>query len=169
MLSNPKQSAHAAVFRHHKREVLLVQRDDIPMWVLPGGHRDSNEELKQTAVREFREETGYDVVVTDLVATYKSKDGKTEKYLYLGILAGGEAATGAESRRIEWWPVKHLPPGVTLYETRRIRDCLLFTGETLQKEYQVSFLQETLHLLKNPIVFITFLCYSFRNFIVRNP
>lgn len=46
-------------------DVLLQLRDDIPnidepnTWTFPGGHREKGEKIKNAALRELEEETGY--------------------------------------------------------------------------------------------------------------
>jgi 8-oxo-dGTP pyrophosphatase MutT (NUDIX family) len=54
-------TAGGIVFRHNPRteklEVLLIQ-DAKNRWAIPKGHVEPNEEPKDTAVREIREETG---------------------------------------------------------------------------------------------------------------
>lgn len=50
--------------------VLLIQREDLKIWALPGGAIDPGESVAQAAVREVREETGLEVVLTRLVGIY---------------------------------------------------------------------------------------------------
>ncbi|QVT81819.1 Putative 8-oxo-dGTP diphosphatase 3 [Nocardioides aquaticus] len=51
------------------RRVLLAlwNEGDRPQWTLPGGGAELHEGVEQTAVREVREETGYDVVLGDVL------------------------------------------------------------------------------------------------------
>ncbi len=51
------------------RRVLLAlwNEGDRPQWTLPGGGAELYESVEQTAVREVREETGYDVVLGDVL------------------------------------------------------------------------------------------------------
>lgn len=61
LLSGGPSHAGGVVFRHRKNcvEYLLVRAKEAPHeWVLPKGHIERGEDMKQTAVREVREETG---------------------------------------------------------------------------------------------------------------
>ena len=51
------------------RRVLLAlwNEGDRPQWTLPGGGAELHESVEQTAVREVHEETGYDVVLGDVL------------------------------------------------------------------------------------------------------
>ena len=50
--------------------VLLVKREDLEVWALPGGGVDEGESLAETAVREAYEETGLEVEITHLIGVY---------------------------------------------------------------------------------------------------
>jgi 8-oxo-dGTP diphosphatase len=70
------------------RGVVLVERANPPHgWALPGGFVDLGESVPAAAVREAREETGLDVVLTGLVGVY-SDPGRAPGPL----LAPGRAA-----------------------------------------------------------------------------
>jgi ADP-ribose pyrophosphatase YjhB (NUDIX family) len=92
--------------------VLLIQRSDNGLWSLPGGAQEVGEFVAQAAERETKEETGYDVKVTDLVGVYSDpnhvmayEDGEVRQQfalLFRAELVGGEPATSDESPQVRW-------------------------------------------------------------------
>jgi 8-oxo-dGTP pyrophosphatase MutT (NUDIX family) len=92
--------------------VLLIQRSDNGFWALPGGTQDVGERLAQTAEREVREETGYDVRVVDLIGIYSDPhhviaydDGEVRQQFAISFrceLVGGTLATSSESPTVRW-------------------------------------------------------------------
>lgn len=156
-------SAHLLVFINHKKQVLLTQRGDVPLWVIPGGHMEKGEKPEETAKREMKEETGYDVGNLVLVSIYRSADGKTVKYLYTGEVIGGSPRTSEETRRIEWFYIDRLPPTLTIYERRRISDGLCFDGAVITREYRINLLEEVLNQLRDPIYLSILLFYAIRS------
>ena len=60
----------------HDCSIVLIERKNPPHgWALPGGFVEANESVLQAAVREAREETGLDVIITGLFGVY-SKPGR---------------------------------------------------------------------------------------------
>ena len=51
-------------------KVLLVKREDFPVWCLPGGLIEDKESVAEAAVREAREETGLEIELLHLVGLY---------------------------------------------------------------------------------------------------
>jgi 8-oxo-dGTP diphosphatase len=60
--------------------VLLVRRTDDGTWGLPGGGVEAGESWLEAAVRECREETGWQVTVTGVLGAYS--DPATQTFTY---------------------------------------------------------------------------------------
>lgn len=98
------------ILRHNGREVLLHRRGDIRLWSLPGGGVEAGEEWQAAAVRETREETGYDVAVERLIGEYRRPQIGDTKRLFAGHVTGGTPRPHPpESIRVAWFPVGRLP------------------------------------------------------------
>jgi ADP-ribose pyrophosphatase YjhB (NUDIX family) len=63
------QSSSVVVF-NAKQEILLVLREDARIWALPAGGLEPGETFEQAAIRQVREETGYNVELERLVGKY---------------------------------------------------------------------------------------------------
>lgn len=97
------------------REVLLIQRRDVPVWQLAGGGVDKGETPEQAAIREMEEETGYRVGIVRKIAEYSPTNRLTKlTHFYEMEVLGGSPTTGTETRAIAFFPLdrlpKHLPP-----------------------------------------------------------
>lgn len=86
--------------------VVLIERANPPHgWALPGGFVDYGESCETAAVREMKEETGLDIVLTGLLGVYSDPDrdprSHTLSVIYMGIakdvgaLKAGDDAAGA--------------------------------------------------------------------------
>lgn len=104
-------SVVAAVLDDNGR-LLLIHKTDNDLWALPGGGHEVGESISDTVVREVKEETGYDVEVTDLVGTYTNPrhvmaydDGEVRQQFsicFRARLVGGQLQTSSESKAVEW-------------------------------------------------------------------
>jgi ADP-ribose pyrophosphatase YjhB (NUDIX family) len=65
---------------NESNEVLLIQRSDNGLWALPGGCHDLDETPAKCAVRECKEETGFEVKVTQLLGIFSSNCYRFENY-----------------------------------------------------------------------------------------
>lgn len=73
------------------------------LWNLPAGHVDKGESLEVAAVREAKEETGYDVELNRELAIYHEAAQKTVKHVYEAhIVAGDLLAQEGEILQVKW-------------------------------------------------------------------
>ena len=107
-------------------QVLLTQRKDFPAWCLPGGGVDDGESLAQAAVREAREETGLQVVLTRLVGTYSRPnwlDGGAHEILFAARPVGGTLQIETdETLDARYCTLDELPSTLLWWHHRRILD-----------------------------------------------
>lgn len=95
--------------------VILVERANEPFgWALPGGFVDYGESCENAAVREMKEETGLDVVLTGLFGVYSAPDrdprSHTMSVIYTGVAREiGALMAGDDAARAEVFPLHSLP------------------------------------------------------------
>jgi ADP-ribose pyrophosphatase YjhB (NUDIX family) len=114
--ATPKVDIRAGVFRDER--ILLVQeREDEGRWSLPGGWADVGDSPAEVAVREVREESGYEVVAVKLAAVLdRNRHGHPPlpfhvyKFFFLCELVGGEAKANHEIEAADWFAEDALPP-----------------------------------------------------------
>lgn len=76
-----------------ERNVLLIKNIDKDYWSLPGGHWESNiESLRECAIRETLEETGFAITVDRLlfVQEFSGSKGKVIEFIWLVRLLDGQ-------------------------------------------------------------------------------
>lgn len=111
--------------------VLLIRRGKPPRqgeWSLPGGAQELGETVRQTAVREVREETGIEIAdlalldVIDLISSQRG--GPVQQHYTLidfqAVYAGGVVSAGTDAADAQWWPVDEAISLVNWAETKRV-------------------------------------------------
>jgi ADP-ribose pyrophosphatase YjhB (NUDIX family) len=113
--ATPKIDIRAAVFQDDK--ILLVKERSDGLWTVPGGWADVGEPPSLAAVREVKEESGFDVVVKKLAAVYdrdKHEHPPIQHHVYkiffLSELRGGSAAESVETSGVDFFAEGNLPP-----------------------------------------------------------
>jgi 8-oxo-dGTP diphosphatase len=116
-------------------EVLLAlwNEEERKRWTLPGGGVELHETVEEGAVREVREETGYDVELTGLlgietdVFTPAQRRGDTDRPLkavrvfFAARIIGGALRneTGGSTDEARWFPLERVPelPHTSMIDT----------------------------------------------------
>jgi 8-oxo-dGTP pyrophosphatase MutT (NUDIX family) len=105
-------------------QVLLVTSSKTGEWVLPKGHieKEQRESANETAVREVREESGYEAEVIAFL-------NETEPYIvrekrimvaYFLMFPLGEQGATSEGRKIQWFPISEAIRLVQHEENRKV-------------------------------------------------
>lgn len=94
---------------------LIERRKFPPGWAIPGGFIEKDESLEETAVREFREETGMSVSLLAQLGTY-SRPGRdprkqTVSTVFVGI-ASGTPRAGDDAAKVKSYPPDRLPSDI---------------------------------------------------------
>lgn len=113
--ATPKVDVRAAVFQNDR--ILLVKEHEDGRWTLPGGWADVGDAPSQAAVREVKEESGYEVIATKIAAVYdRNLHGHPPipfhayKLYFLCDLVGGQAKASHETDAAEFFPEDQIPP-----------------------------------------------------------
>ena len=111
----------------HQGKILLTQREDSELWILPSGGVEEGESLAQAAIRETKEETGLDVELMRLVGVYSRLGDWSPGYMVLFAAKpiGGEIkCQEGETIAVEWFPFDKIPTSLSLGHKRRIQDAI---------------------------------------------
>lgn len=88
-------------------EVACIHRPRYDDWSLAKGKVDPGESLVVTAIREIKEETGYDIRLGKLIGktVYPIKGSTKVVYYWTGEVIGGEFEPNEEVDEIRWLPI----------------------------------------------------------------
>jgi ADP-ribose pyrophosphatase YjhB (NUDIX family) len=113
--ATPKVDVRAAVF--HNDSILLVQERNDGAWTLPGGWADIGDSPSVAALREVREESGYEAKAEKLAAVYDHNlhghppyPFHSYKLFFLCSLTGGAPEPSLETTAVDFFPESKIPP-----------------------------------------------------------
>lgn len=107
---------------YRDKKYLLVQEKQpkaYGLWNLPAGHVDKGESIETAAIREAKEETGYDVALVERLAIYHEETTAPIKHVFLATIIGGEPTIDEdEILQIKWLSYDEI---VSLHAEDKIR------------------------------------------------
>ncbi|GAA2392046.1 NUDIX domain-containing protein [Streptomyces coeruleofuscus] len=122
--------AASAVVTDDQGRLLLQRRRDNDLWALPGGGMDMSDSLPGCAIREVKEETGFDIEITGLVGTYTDprhmiaySDGEVRRQFnicFRARIVGGELTISDESTEARFVDPSELD-ALPMHHTQRLR------------------------------------------------
>ena len=125
----------SAIVVDDRNRILLQRRADSGNWALPGGAMDIGERLAESAVREVKEETGFDVRIERVVGIYSDPghvfaydDGEVRQEFSICLacaITGGSLRVSSESTAVEFFTFEEAA-ALQMHESirKRIRDYL---------------------------------------------
>lgn len=119
--TTPKIDVRAAVFDEKQRLLMVREAADKGRWTLPGGWADVNLTPAENALKEVREESGYEARIVKLAAAWdRARQGHPPspwsclKMFFVCDLAGGEARTSHETLEVAWFARGAIPEDLSL-------------------------------------------------------
>ncbi|MFH2055250.1 MAG: NUDIX domain-containing protein [bacterium] len=113
---NPSPAAGAVIVDQGK--LLLVKRAGYPRegdWCIPAGFVEWDESPAECAVRELKEETGFDIELQGLFNVYSGNDDPRTNallILYFGKIVGGAAEADDDAAAVEFFSLKDIPQNI---------------------------------------------------------
>lgn len=103
----------SAIVVDSRNQILLQRRSDSGNWALPGGAMDIGETLAESAIREVKEETGFDVQIERIVGIYSDPahvfaydDGEVRQEFSICLactITGGSLQVSSESTAVAFF------------------------------------------------------------------
>ncbi|CRX38153.1 NUDIX hydrolase [Estrella lausannensis] len=156
----PKAS-FGIVLSQDKKQLLLVKRKDVPIWVLPGGGVDPDETPGNAAVREVLEETGAVCSVVRAIAIYSPRGAFTETtYLYELEEVNPSKRNlilTEESVDVGFFPLDKLPSPFFSIHLQWLNDAMTSSDGVIEKPIEGITLTSILCFgVKHPILLLRF-------------
>ena len=137
---NSIHPAAAVALFNTEGNIPLLRRKDSDKWTMPGGTLDFGESMKDCAIREVREETGFNIRITGLIGTYIDphiliaySDGEVRReftLVYAAEIESGGLEIDAESKEYAWVPLsKTLDLPLVESQERRLEDVMEYRQE----------------------------------------
>ena len=119
--ATPKIDIRAAVFDDRDRLLFVREAMDQDRWTRPGGWADVNLTPAQNALKEVREESGYEARIVKLAAAWdRQRQGHPAslwsclKMFFICEVAGGATRTSHETTEVAWFAQHEVPADLSL-------------------------------------------------------
>lgn len=100
----------------NKQAALVLQKPRRGWWVAPGGKMESLETIEEAVIREYREETGLQLIQPKLIGVFtmvvKEKEDVVDEWMMFTFYAEqykGELLDESPEGLLQWKPLKDVP------------------------------------------------------------
>ena|GEM_PF-1050712 len=154
-----KNASVSTVFTKDKTKILLIERRDVPVWVLPGGGIDDDEDPHDACIREVYEETGLHVSLIRKVAEYSpSNTLHAVTHLFeCFVEEETELQPQKESRRVAFFPLNDLPKTFFPLHNEWLEDALSNNPQIITKQISLSWMTAISYFFKHPILVLRYI------------
>ena len=104
-------------FDGHNLKILLIERGGEPFkgkWAFPGGFLRPDETVEECAIRELKEETGFDISFLEQLRTFSKLDrDPRERVISIAFFALAKIAEvkgGDDAKVAQWFELDQIPP-----------------------------------------------------------
>lgn len=137
--------------------VLLVKRDDVPVWVLPGGGIDPGESPEEALVREIHEETGYRVKILRKCACYQPVNRlASETHVFVCRIESGEFRLSSETKAISFHPLANPPSSLFPPHATWLQEALNHEGLIQRPLTEISYRALGKYFILHPLQVLRF-------------
>lgn len=144
-------------FDKNREKILLVKRRDIPVWVLPGGGIEKGETDKEAAIRETKEESGYDIKIVRKVAEYVHRGSSKKNNLFEAVIIGGRAKINNEASAIDFFYPDRMPEPRHPLIDEWLADLNMRSKKMIKREIQGVTIRQALgQIHRHPLLVIRF-------------
>lgn len=119
--ATPKVVVRAATFDDRERLLMVREAADGGRWTLPGGWADVNLTVAESAAKEVREESGYEVRIRKLAAAWdRARQAHPNgvfsccKLFFICEPTGGSPTPGPETSEVAWFAESDVPKDLSL-------------------------------------------------------
>jgi 8-oxo-dGTP diphosphatase len=142
------------VFNNERTGVLILKRNDVPVWVLPGGGIDPKESPEKAVIREMFEETGLVVKIERQVGEYTPINRLAHQtYVFECQTIEGQLTTGPETREIGFHKITNLPSTFFFIHSDWLQDALKNSPEVIKSPLvRITYFELFKYFLKHPIL-----------------
>lgn len=127
------RATSGVILRDPSGRVLLIRRAQEDTWAIPGGGVEPGESWVDAAVRECREETGWEATIDGLLGVYSDPGTQTHRYpggsvrqfvgvVFLATAVRRGAPVGEEATELRWVDADTVPEPVFPPDRPVLRD-----------------------------------------------